>query len=593
MKFPARPSFRQSLTVPYVVLVLGVASLIGLLSYRTGSQAVDTVADHLLRETVGRISQAVDRHIMGSGAVLEAAFPEGMAAPENLETHFDELRTRFWIATSLHLDPNNYAYYGTRQGHFFGLWRHSQQDGELRIKFDASAPRALYRFTGINGALSEPTLETKLYDPRERPWYRAGEVHPSYTWTSIYIDFRNAELVATRARRVLDAQGALAGVVATDVSLRQLNDFVRKLTISKNALAFIIELDGNLIASSRTPNTKLLADGASVRLNASESGNAFQVAAFERVRQALAAPAAAAPRTTLHFVGPNGEVIELAYDRLRDMSGLDWIMVVAVPRSDFIQGVTENVLRTAIIGGVAALVAVAIGLTILGWVSRDLKKLAEAARAVGKGRIDTPLHIDRADEIGDLAASFRQMQHWLRTDTLTKLVNREEILRTITDRIHQHRRRADDTPFAVFFIDLNNFKFINDRLGHAAGDRVLVEIGERLRLSIRSGDLVARYAGDEFVLLANDIHDDGTAEQIRENIEGALREPLTSVDMNGLAGHALGGAVGLARYPADAATADGLIKHADADMYSRKHASKLKSSLSTSIGSPERGRREL
>lgn len=81
-----------------------------------------------------------------------------MAAPENLETHFDELRTRFWIATSLHLDPNNYAYYGTRQGHFFGLWRHSQQDGELRIKFDASAPRALYRFTGINGALSEPTL---------------------------------------------------------------------------------------------------------------------------------------------------------------------------------------------------------------------------------------------------------------------------------------------------------------------------------------------------------------------------------------------------------------------------------------------------
>jgi diguanylate cyclase (GGDEF)-like protein len=560
--------------VPYVVLVIGVASLIGVLSYRTGSQAVDTVADHLLRETVGRIAQAVDRHIMGSGAVLEAAFPDGMPAPASIKDPFADLRTRFWIATSLHLDPNNYVYYGTRQGQFFGLWRHSRQDGELRIKLDGEAPRTLYRFTSIDGALSEPVLETKIYDPRVRPWYKAGESNPSHTWTSIYIDFRTAELVATRARRVLDAKGDLEGVVATDVSLRQLNDFVRRLKISEHAVAFILEPDGNLIASSRSPNTRTLADGSSTRINAIDSGDALQVAAFEQVHQLLAVPAAAEPPHTLRFAGPSGESIQLAYDRLRDMAGLDWIIVVAVPRSDFMQGVTENVVRTAAIGGVAALVAVAIGLTILGWVSRDLRQLAEAARQVGKGRLDAPLDIDRSDEIGDLATSFRRLQHKLRIDALTELVNRDMILRCITDRIHQHRRVVDSTPFAVFFVDLNNFKLVNDRLGHDAGDRVLIEMGGRLHASTRAGDLVARYAGDEFVLLINDVRDADTAEQIRRHIERVLHEPLTSIDTGCLAGQVLGGAVGLARYPADADTADDLIKHADADMYARKRAGK-------------------
>lgn len=568
-----RLSFRQSLTVPYVVLVLGVAALIGWLSYRAGSQAVDTVADHLLRETVERISQAVDRHIVGSKAVLEAAFPPGMVAPEAIETHFDELRARFWIATSLYLDPNNYVYYGSREGQFFGLWRHSLQEGELRVKIDSATPRSFYRFTGIQGPLSAPVVESKVLDPRERPWYKVGETHPGYAWTPIYIDFSSNELVATSVRPVLDVQGSLAGVVASDISLRQLNDFVRTLKISEHSLAFIMEVDGKLIASSRTSNIKRLADGTSQRLSVRESEDAFQLAAFERVRRDLNG-SMITPSQTLHF-DAGGETVELAYSRLSDAVGLDWVIVVAMPRADFMQGVTENVRRTAIIGGVAALLVVGIGLSILSWVSRDLNKLAAAAREVGQGRLDSPLPDHRNDEIGDLANSFRQMQQRLRTDSLTELVNREGILRSINDRIHQHRRQTDDRPFAVFFMDLNNFKLVNDRLGHDAGDQVLIEISKRLRGSIRSGDLVARYAGDEFVLLANDIPNAAIAEQMRSSLERLLREPMSSITTaQHLVSSVLGGSVGVACYPSDAETADELIKRADADMYARKERSK-------------------
>ena len=570
----SRITLRQWLTLPYVALVTGVALLIGALSYQAGSQAVDTVADHLLLETVARIGQAVDRHVVGSGAALEAAFPQGMPAPKSVEAEMAALRSRFWIATSLHLDPNNYVYYGNRAGQFFGLWRHSQQEGELRLKLLAADPRQFYRFRDIDGALTPSVRETRLYDPRERPWYKAGSATTTHTWTAIYIDFRTSELVATRARRVTDASGELQGVVATDISLRKLNDFVRGLTTSAHAIAFIIEPDGQLIASSRTPNVKRRAEGAAERVGVAYSGDAAQVAAYAQVRQWLAAGNRLDQPVTQRFEGPSGEVMQLAFARLRDDAGLDWITVVATPRSDFMQGVTGNVLRTVLIGSAAAAAALAIGLGILGWITRDLGRLAAAAREVGAGRLDTPLAVNRSDEIGDLANSFRQMQHQLSTDPLTGLVNRDALLRRITARIEQQRRAGDDSGFAVLFIDLDDFKLVNDRLGHAAGDRALIDFGARLQSASRAGDLVARYAGDEFVMLVDNVNGAAAAALVREKIEALLRRPLD--DEGGPDTHriVLSGTVGVAAYPEHGHSADALVRHADADMYSRKRSSK-------------------
>jgi diguanylate cyclase len=575
MKLFSYLSLRQWLTLPYLALVFGVALLIGALSYRTGSQAVDTVANHLLVETVGRIAQAVDRHVVGSAAVLEAAFPNGVAAPDTIDAEIPALRSRFWIATSLHLDPNNYVYYGNRGGQFLGLWRFNVLDAELRVKWKPEQPRDLYRFKGINGKLAAPKAEEKLFEPRGRPWYKAGENNVSHTWTAIYIDFRTSELVATRARRVVDAKGDFQGVVATDLSLNRLNDFVRGLSVSRHAVAFIIEPDGMLIASSRSANVARQPDGSNARISASDSDDALQRAAYAQVRHYLASGRKIEEAVSRRFAGPNDEAIELAFNRVHDEAGLDWITVVAMPRSDFMQGVTENVRRTALIAFLAAMAAVALGLAILGWIGRDLGRLTQAAREVGEGRLEALIDVHRNDEIGELANTLRHMQHRLRTDQLTGLVNRDVMVRSIDERVRRTRRAEDQKPFAVLFVDLNRFKLINDQFGHDAGDRALVEIGKRLRDATRAGDLVARYAGDEFMLLINDVPTRAAAEQVRQNIETALRDPLKALDASSLPPGALaGGAVGLALYPTDGDTADDLVKHADRDMYERKRASR-------------------
>lgn len=563
-------TMRQLLTIPYVALVLAAALTIGALSYHTGRDAVDTLSHYLLNETVGRISQAVERHVAGAGAVLETAFPTGMVAPQSVPEDIKNLRTRFWLATSVHRDPHNYAYYGDRDGHFFGLWRYSETEAELRLRTDTTSPRKIFHFTGINGALEKPRAEEKSYDPRERPWYKAGQSSNQHTWSSIYIDFKTLELVGTRAKRVNNAAGDFHGVVATDLSLKHLNTFLRQLKLSANGFAFIVEPDGNLIATSRGPHIKKGVDEDNQRLNAAASNDPLIVATWQSVRDLMNKSDAASVARTSVFNGPGGEPVQVGYTRVQDNAGLDWIIAVGVPRSDFLSGITANVKRTALLAALASLLIIATGFLVLGAVTRELRKLAQLARDVGEGVLNTPVNIDRDDELGDLAKSFSTMQNRLLTDRLTGLANREALLRRVEEKIMQRRRTDDARSFALLFIDLDRFKLVNDTYGHDAGDQVLRSVGERMRAVLRASDLTARYAGDEFVVLLDSIGSRDAAASVRKSLEKNLVMPMTiSVDGKSVE-VTTGASIGIACYPEDARDVDSLIKHADADMYRSK-----------------------
>lgn len=174
MIISAKATLRQLLTLPFVALILITVAVIGWLSYNAGSKAIDELSDRVLVESVGRIKQAVEHHMSGSAAVLDVAFPDSLPAPKQLSNEAQAIQDRLWQATTFHRNPNNYAYYGDRNGHFIGVWRHSDTDAELRLRTDAANTRTVYQFTGINGELRSPLVEPDVFDPRDRPWYRAA-----------------------------------------------------------------------------------------------------------------------------------------------------------------------------------------------------------------------------------------------------------------------------------------------------------------------------------------------------------------------------------------------------------------------------------
>jgi diguanylate cyclase (GGDEF)-like protein len=567
-------TLRQALTIPYVVLVMTLAITIVGLSYREGLRTVDSMASSLVIETAKRIDLTVEKHIMGSAAVLEAAFPEGMPVTSDIGNEIENLRNRFWIATSLHTDLNNYVYFGNKSGQVFGLYRRAGDEAELRIKTKAEKNREFYRFNGFNGTPVFYSRETKLFDPRQRPWYIAAQSQSLQTWTPVYIDFSSGDLIATRARRVLGTDGQLEGVVATDVSLKKLNAFISNLNVSPNGIALILEANGNLIASSISPNIAQLADGTRNRINAKDNENAQVAALHAHIEKQL--PLIDSPNgpKTVAYQGPKGETLYATVNRLKDKSGLSWISAVVIPQSDFMPGIAEKLAKTVLLTAFAALIAILLGLRTLGWVTKDIKRLSNHAQKIGLGQLDSPLDIERDDEIGKLAASFSMMQSRLLTDKLTGLANREALTLRTQRRcklaLENQSLREHSGHFALLFIDLNQFKVINDVMGHEVGDQALIEVGQRLLKQATNKDFVARLSGDEFVMLIDEVNGNIPLESLRLKIQLALSNPLTCLKETPLEDQSFGGSIGHAIFPQDGLNASSLLKKADRRMYRQK-----------------------
>ena len=176
--------------------------------------------------------------------------------------------------------------------------------------------------------------------------------------------------------------------------------------------------------------------------------------------------------------------------------------------------------------------------------------------------------------IGRLAterqAAERALRHQATHDPLTGLPNRAELITRLEAALR--REQAAGPPAVVLlFCDLNGFKQVNDRLGHRAGDELLVEVGARIRAGLRSGDTLARYGGDEFLILCEDPAQDLAAARLGAHVEAALRTPLRPAGELVRIGAAVGAVCSDGR-----ARADDLIGRADQAMYAAKQRSRVR-----------------
>ncbi len=168
-------------------------------------------------------------------------------------------------------------------------------------------------------------------------------------------------------------------------------------------------------------------------------------------------------------------------------------------------------------------------------------------------------------DVTDRVGLEQQLTHQAFTDSLTGLPNRA----LFRDRLqHAFSRRGTATEMAVYFMDLDGFKAVNDTLGHSAGDELLVQVADRLRAVVRPSDTLARFGGDEFAILVDDLaageDDDGVG--LAERLCEAVRQPFT---LHGEPVH-VAVSVGIARPDPDSADVEQLLRNADLAMYQAK-----------------------
>jgi diguanylate cyclase (GGDEF)-like protein len=169
-------------------------------------------------------------------------------------------------------------------------------------------------------------------------------------------------------------------------------------------------------------------------------------------------------------------------------------------------------------------------------------------------------------QIGERMRAEQRLTHQALHDALTELPNRAHLLDRLKGAIEQARQSREDVPFAVLFLDLDRFKVVNDSIGHAAGDELLMEVARRIVSSMRSGDVVARLGGDEFAILVESADGIDTVMELGRRLLDTVNQPLWVAGRELFPSASLGVAVWNARY----GSGEELLRDADAAMYRAK-----------------------
>lgn len=241
--------------------------------------------------------------------------------------------------------------------------------------------------------------------------------------------------------------------------------------------------------------------------------------------------------------------------------------------------IDKTILNGIFIGSIATIItAFIINIYLIMHILKPLEKLAKATKDFTKGNYDTNLNYSKDDEIGHLTNSFKRMIDKIKyrektilnerevaiemsyKDPLTNIYNRKFLIEKIEELIKKGQ------TFSIVFLDLDNFKVINDLLGHKAGDELLKKISSWFIDNVRKEDIVTRYGGDEFCLILNGLDKNGSNEVIERLYKHFQLQNYYPEEIP------IGFSYGIASFPEDSNEIDKLLSIADKKMYQMKEA---------------------
>jgi len=247
------------------------------------------------------------------------------------------------------------------------------------------------------------------------------------------------------------------------------------------------------------------------------------------------------------------------------------------------QAINKEILNTGVQNIILTIILWIIIITISHHVTKPIKKLKNSAHEMAKGNLNIRIDIKSEDEIGELATEFNFMAESLSEmiskvketaeiisykDVLTGLPNRGKLIKSFTSLMNEAASHNSKLP--LLLIDIDNFKNINDTLGHATGDEIIKSIAQRLSTKNSKDVIVTRFGGDEFTILMSNVHKIVEIAEFADEILKLFHKSF-HIDGNDIS---INISMGISIFPDDAITFDKLLMNSDVAMYKAKNTGK-------------------
>jgi len=428
-------SLQCVIIVPFVLQVVGAVSVVGYLSYFSGQQSVHKLALRLQNEINIRIAEKTTAYLQ----TIDQINKNNISALRRGTWSFDDFSSQerqAWDQMQLSfLTPMTLVGFGTPSGGLRSVER--LNDGTFVIRAVQNGGGSYMSFiTNPDGTPAQGTQIAINVDPRQRPWYQTAVNAKKAVWVPVYPHLYSGKLLMTLVEPVYELKkGKLLGVICGIRTLEEVSHFLETIDIRSGAI-FITERDGTLVANSGSQKPYQLFPNVTAQqpLKALDSPSPPISMTAKYLRDRFGGLENIKQSERFEFA-INGDLQFIQAVPLRDQNGLDWVIVVVIPESDFMSEIHASRSWTLVLCGLTLIVATVISALTTRWITRPILQLSLASRAIARREWQKTLPKDSAiAEVKVLTESFRHMTMELQSADQLRLNYEHDLERQVTEK---------------------------------------------------------------------------------------------------------------------------------------------------------------
>ncbi len=467
---PARSlSIQQLLIFTTVGQILGAVGIVGFLSFKNGEKAVEDLGTQLLIATNYRVEHELKDYLATPLTINHLNVDAVKTGLVDINNPID-LERRLWNQLQA-FDSVSYVYISSIQGGSVAVGRGADDadDNDFTIEKTETYPVAGdYTLYSVDerGRRSQPIQTIPNQDARRRPWFQKPVTAQKQVWTEPFNYVERESVIAISASTPLyDLAGRLQGVATVDLSLAHISRFLHSLAPNAQDQIFVIDRPGKLLAASEG-NPVVINAGQADIIRATQSLNPLIRTATQNLEQQLGGLSQIQQPQRIKM-----RLEEQAYfvqvNPWKDSVGLDWLVVVMVPESRFLEQINNNNKTTAIFCILAAAAATVLAALIAGRISRPILELSNVSQTLAEasrqnftdGKISPTLKTSGIREFKTLALSFENMSEQLQASFAQLEDHSQSLERKVKERTQALEEEMAERQQAQKYLGLSEQKY--------------------------------------------------------------------------------------------------------------------------------------